>query len=130
MDSKVVSGYINNEATCIHTLMSNRIQKIHLRTSPQQWRYVPTDRNPADIASRGSSANELATSRWFTGPQVLWEKEIPPPRDVVTEIPIGDPEVKRIQTFNTLKMEQVSLSDKPLKFSSWYRATQAVARLH
>nr|XP_033494102.1 uncharacterized protein LOC117264333 [Epinephelus lanceolatus] len=129
MDSKVVLGYISNEARRFHTFVSNRIQKIHLSTTPQQWRYVPTDKNPADLASRGSSANELLTSTWFTGPQFLWEKEIPPAADVITEIPIGDPEVKKVQTLHVQSTEQVSLSDRLSRFSSWYKATQAVACL-
>lgn len=128
-DSKVILGYINNEARRFHTFVSNRIQKIHLSSSPQQWRYVSTTDNPADIASRGSSASEILTSSWFKGPRFLWEKEIPPATDVSTEIQIGDPEVKRIQTLNTQTREQLSLSDRLSKFSSWSKATQAVARL-
>lgn len=116
-DSKVVLGYINNEARRFHTFVSNRIQKIHLTTTPQRWRYVPTDKNPADIASRGSSVSELLTSDWITGPLFLWEKEIPPAEEVITEIPVGDPEVKR--SLNVQTTEQVSLSDCLSRFS-WY----------
>lgn len=35
---QVVLGYINNEARCFHTFVANRVQKIHLSSSPQQWR--------------------------------------------------------------------------------------------
>lgn len=73
-DSKVVLGYINNEARRFHTFVANRVQKIHLSTTPQQWRYVPTDQNPADHASRGLTVSELLSSDWFTGPKFLWEK--------------------------------------------------------
>lgn len=128
-DSKVVLGYINNEARHFHTFVSNRIQKIHLSSSPERWRYVSSKDNPADLASRGSSASEILASSWFTGPRFLWEKEIPPATDVSIEIQIGDPEVKRIQSLNTQTLEQQSLSDRLSKFSSWSKATQAVARL-
>ncbi|KAK3519921.1 hypothetical protein QTP70_007773 [Hemibagrus guttatus] len=57
------------------------------------------------------------------------KKEIPQAEDVITEIPIGDPEVKRVQTLNVQALRQVNLSDLLSKFSSWYKATQAVARL-
>ncbi|XP_041850911.1 uncharacterized protein LOC121646099 isoform X2 [Melanotaenia boesemani] len=43
-DSKVVLGYINNESRRFHTFVSNRIQKIHLSSNSQQWRYVPSDK--------------------------------------------------------------------------------------
>ncbi|XP_038150062.1 uncharacterized protein LOC119789301 [Cyprinodon tularosa] len=128
-DSKVVLGYIHNEARRFHTFVANRIQKIQLSSSPQQWRYVSTKDNPADIASRGSSASEILISSWFSGPQFLQEKEIPPATNVCTEIQIGDPEVKRIQILRTQKQEQLSLSDRLSKFSSWSKAIQAVARL-
>ncbi|XP_046898685.1 uncharacterized protein LOC124482244 isoform X1 [Hypomesus transpacificus] len=128
-DSKVVLGYINNEARRFHTFVSNRVQKIRLNSSPQQWRYVPSDQNPVDMASRGSSASELITSDWFKGPQFLRAKEIPPAAEIVTDIPLGDPEVKKVHSLNTLKTEHSSLSDKLVKFSSWYKATQAIARL-
>lgn len=128
-DSKVVLGYINNEARRFHTFVSNRVQKIRLNSSPQQWRYVPSEQNPADIASRGSTATELITSDWFKGPQFLWDKEIPPATDIDTEVPLGDPEVKKVHALHTLKTEQKGLSDKLTKFSSWYKATQAIARL-
>lgn len=52
-DSKVVLGYINNEARRFHMFVANRVQRIHLSTVPQQWRYVPTKDNPADHVSRG-----------------------------------------------------------------------------
>ncbi|XP_057686666.1 uncharacterized protein LOC130912537 [Corythoichthys intestinalis] len=128
-DSKVVLGYINNEARRFHTFVSNRVQKIRLNSSPQQWRYVPSEQNPADIASRGSSASELITSDWFKGPQFLWDKEIPPAADIDTEVPLGDPEVKKVHALNTLKTETKGLTDKLRKFSSWYKITQVIARL-
>lgn len=128
-DSKVVLGYINNDARRFHTFVANRVQKIRHSTTPQQWLYVPTDENPADGASRGKTVNELLTSNWFTGPVFLWEKEILTPKDVVPDLPIGDPEVKKAQTLQTKTTELVSLSDSLSKFSSWSRATKAVARL-
>ena len=36
--------------------LANRIQDIHNRTNPEQWRYVKSDENPADAASRDLSA--------------------------------------------------------------------------
>ncbi|XP_032402158.1 uncharacterized protein LOC116709857 [Xiphophorus hellerii] len=128
-DSKVVLGYINNEARRFHTFVSNRVQKIRLNSTPQQWRYISSEQNPADIASRGSSAGELISSDWFKGPQFLWDKEIPPAAKINMDLPLGDPEVKRAHALNTFKTEKKGLADKLTKFSSWYKSTQAVARL-
>ncbi|XP_068716950.1 uncharacterized protein [Montipora capricornis] len=73
-DSKVVQGYIYNEARRFHTYVANRVQQIRDHTQPEQWKYVDSDNNPADDASRGLSPKELLkTSRWLHGPTFLWE---------------------------------------------------------
>ncbi len=63
------------------------------------------------------------------GPKFLWEKEMHPPEKEILEFPIGDPEVKKVQTLQTKTVEQVSLTDCLIKFSSWSQAVSAVARL-
>ncbi|XP_053733153.1 uncharacterized protein LOC128765925 isoform X1 [Synchiropus splendidus] len=128
-DSKVVLGYINNEARRFHTFVSNRVQKIRLMTSPQQWRYISSEENPADLASRGSTADQLVTSGWFSGPQFLWQRELPPEIEFIPDVQIGDPEVKGVQPLNVQCTEQTNLLEKLSKFSSWSKVTQAIARL-
>lgn len=77
---------------------------------------MPSDKNPADLASRGSSVSELITSNWITSPHFLWEKEISKAVDVIREIPIGDPEVKRVLTMYLQSMRQVTLLELLSKF--------------
>lgn len=75
-DSKVVLGYINNEARRVHYFVANRVQKIRNNTTTKQGLYVPTNENPADLASRGTTMDELLSSIWLMGPKFLWETEI------------------------------------------------------
>lgn len=128
-DSKVTLGYLNNEARRFHTFVANRVQKIRNNTSPQQWFHVPTAKNPADMASRGTSVNQLLSSNWLTGTKFLWEREIQHPTKETIELLVGDPEVRKLQTLSTQTAEHASLSDRLRKFSSWSRAVSAVARL-
>ena len=128
-DSKVVLGYIKNDARHFHIFVANRVQKIRSKTSPEQWSYIPSEENPADIASRGSTVNELISSNWFTGPMFLWEPELPTPKDMTLDLSIGDPEVRKAQTLLTQATEPKSLGDRLSKCSSWSRCTKAVARL-
>ena len=58
-DSRVVLGYIFNNARRFHTFVSNRIQQIRDLTSVDQWRYIATKFNQADVASRGLDAHHL-----------------------------------------------------------------------
>jgi hypothetical protein len=62
--------------------VANRVSEIQEVTEPQQWHYVPTGENPADIASRGCSVADLIKNElWWQGPPFLmlddssWPKE-------------------------------------------------------
>ena len=127
-DSKVVLGYISNDARRFHVFVANRVQQIRDRTTPDQWRYVRSEENPADHASRGLSAKELTVSNWFQGPSFLWEREIPD-EDGVKELSPDDPEVKTVHVKTTQVETKNLLLDRIDRFSDWSRATRAVAVL-
>ncbi len=70
-DSKVVLGCINNEARRFHVFVANRVECIKQSIESAQWRYVFSEENPADHASRGLTAEQIVASNWFTGPDLL-----------------------------------------------------------
>ena len=70
-DSKVVLGYICNESRRFHIYVANRVQTIRKISSPDQWRYVESSVNPADLATRGLHPKDLAFSSWLSGPKFL-----------------------------------------------------------
>ena len=53
------------------------MHQIQEHSDVDQWRYVPTNIDPADYASRGLSATSFPgkSSRWFTGPKFPWTPE-------------------------------------------------------
>jgi transposase InsO family protein len=52
--------------------VANRVATILTATQPEQWGYVHTKSNPADLASRGATVSELAASElWALGPGFL-----------------------------------------------------------
>ncbi len=108
-DSKIVLGYISNEARRFHVFVANRVERIKQSTESAQWRYVTSEENPADHASRGLSADQLLTSNWFTGPDLLWQKELPTGVVKVGEIPCSDPELKKAQVYDMQAEEVRSL---------------------
>ncbi len=128
-DSKLVLGYINNDARRFHVFVANRIQQIRTSTEPSQWRYVASDQNPADHASRGLTVKELTESNWFTSPGFLWQRELPKEYIKVEEVDKGDPELKRAQVLAIKVKEEMFLSDRLERFSDWKRAVKAIARL-
>jgi hypothetical protein len=97
-DSMSVIRYIANETTRFHTFVANRISLIRDCTRTDQWRYVESKVNPADMASRGSSVDCLIEAgHWSQGPQFLWQPEStwPEQPDGIKMLPESDPEVKQ-----------------------------------
>uniref|UniRef100_A0A3Q3FBL7 HTH CENPB-type domain-containing protein n=1 Tax=Labrus bergylta TaxID=56723 RepID=A0A3Q3FBL7_9LABR len=68
-------------------------------------------------------------SNWFTGPNILWQKELRSEEIMVGEIPSSDPELKKVHVLETKAKEVRSLLDHLQKFSDWSRAVKAIARL-
>lgn len=95
-DSRIVLGYIFNEKRRFYVYVSNRVQRIRRSTLPQQWRYVHTQHNPADIATRSIPADWLKDTMWFTGPAFLCQP---------------DAMLSDEQTFELLQPEQDATSD-------------------
>ena len=130
-DSKTVLGYINNDARRFHVFVGNRVQEIREQSSPNQWHYVETKSNPADIASRGAGAQELIDNPlWWNGPEFLWNSC--EDWDSVNDnpsIPPDDPEVKKVSATAT-QIQQPNLPsvlERLTYFSSCYRAKKAIA---
>ncbi|XDV43684.1 hypothetical protein PO909_012122, partial [Leuciscus waleckii] len=94
-----------------------------------QWRYVPTRDNPADHVSGGLTVDEMISSDWFTGPRFLWNKEMVLPANEITELQLGDSEVRCSQTLNTKAVEQETIVNRLSKFSSWSQVIGAIARI-
>ena len=79
-DSKVELGYIGNESRRFHIYVANRVQTIRKISSPDQWRYVESSVNPADLATRGLHPKDLAFSSWLNGPEFLRNRPFPSPK--------------------------------------------------
>ena len=120
-DSQVILGYITNETRRFYVYVSNRVAKIRHSSNPEQWHYVPTDQNPADLATRGIEASSLQKSIWLNGPVLL--KLDPPPVETSLELINMDddrevrPEVITLKTVT--KQQAKTISQAFLKFSEW-----------
>lgn len=122
-DSTAVLGYINNEARQFHIYVANTVQKIRNYTNPDQWYYVKSDDNPADIASRSCSVSDLPDA-WLTGPKFLYNPDLDleyhrksnSDKYVLHD---SDPEVRCVLDTVTTTNSGPTLYDRILDISEW-----------
>ena len=75
-DSSTVLHWINDTSKRHPKFIARRLENIRMNSCPDEWRYVPTDLNPADIASRGSDPSKVDINHiWFQGPKFLQERD-------------------------------------------------------
>ena len=70
-DSMSVIYYIRNESARYTCFVANRVSQIRELTAVEQWRYVPSGKNPADLASRGVIDMNVVKNKWWRGPEFL-----------------------------------------------------------
>ncbi|XP_064632842.1 uncharacterized protein LOC135491110 [Lineus longissimus] len=75
-DSMDVVHWIHGQSRRYKPFVSHRVAEIPEKSSPQQWRHVPGEQNPADLGTRGSSLeNLIEESFWTEGPAFLQLEE-------------------------------------------------------
>lgn len=127
-DSKIVLGYITNTSKRFHVFVANRVQQILERSEADQWQYIETTANPADIASRGLMPDELATSLWLTGPPFLWQRCIPTSSPVDCVINEGDPEVREsVCHLSQIEPMEPTIVQRLERISSWSKMKKITA---
>ena len=68
-DSMVVLSWIKNDPTKWKTFVCNRVTEIQGLVEPSLWKHCPGKSNPADLVTRGVSAEDLIHSQlWSQGP--------------------------------------------------------------
>lgn len=71
-DSNITLSWIKSHPSKWKVFVANRIQQIQDKLPTAKWFHVPSKENPADLATRGISLEELIMSKlWWHGPQFL-----------------------------------------------------------
>ncbi|XP_030843576.1 uncharacterized protein LOC115924837 [Strongylocentrotus purpuratus] len=131
-DSTIVLHYIRSDNKRFRTFVANRISTIRDASEPRQWRYVNTEKNPADDVSRGLTPDKL-NGRWLKGPSFLCADEMEwPIAPADLQVPPSDPEIKppteNASAFTT-QSEEKSLERLINTYSSWYKLRRGVSWL-
>ena len=83
-DSLDALFWIKEEDRKRKLFIENRVKKIRKNVAPANWRHCPTDRNPADIPSRGMKSLKTLKKdfeKWTLGPEFIREDESSWPED-------------------------------------------------
>jgi hypothetical protein len=131
-DNSSVIGWTKEKPSAWKTFVANRIAEIQKLSSPDQWRYVSTKDNPADLLSRGSALDSEELSRfWFQGPSWLSEEILPKPIKIgKTDFAEAILEAKKSSDIATVVMSATTsqhdtshiLDEK--HFSTWKKAVR------
>ena len=133
VDSQIVLGYIKNESRRFKIFVANRTQIIRDLTDKDSWKYVDTENNPSDVASRGLTCEDKnKMDVWFKGPSFLWNKEedwnISQPEQVITVD--TDPEIKPTLRVNTIVVPAKTVLDSlEERVSDWNKMRRIMAQV-
>ena len=73
-------------ATSLKRFVTNRVNEIRKSTSEAEWRYCPTEHNPADLVTRGITESNFTESvLWRKGPEWLVDRHKWPNQVTTTE---------------------------------------------
>ncbi len=75
-DSMNVLCWLRNQSCDLKTFVANHVLHFQRHSDISQWRYINTTQNPADLATRGLSVEQLQNSDlWWKGPELLLADE-------------------------------------------------------
>ncbi|XP_055542522.1 uncharacterized protein LOC129728133 [Wyeomyia smithii] len=120
-DSTCVLRWIQTVPTTWSTYIANRVSKIQGLTEPNTWRHVPGVQNPADLISRGISAEDiLHNDFWWHGPSWLAESQEFWPKTLINQVDDEAEEKKRRAVIAATVSSTAEFTDWYLgKFSSF-----------
>jgi hypothetical protein len=132
-DSLIALYWVKGSANRWKQFVANRVLEIQEKSSPSCWCYCPSEENPADLLTRGISAENLAINkRWWFGPDWLQnECECWPEQSLVKgSLEVDNPEISKEQKGSPVKSLIVNLeSVEPIweRISDWNKLLRVVA---
>lgn len=117
-DSEITYFRIHSVPTRFKTFVASRVAEIQQLTSTSEWRIVPSEHNPADIVSRGETADLLKQNKlWWYGPRFIFDKTEPWPTQKFINLNTEDEEYRKI-TLVAVQIEESDIIRLVERFSS------------
>ncbi|KAJ8703598.1 hypothetical protein PYW07_017522 [Mythimna separata] len=128
VDSMAVLGWINGEPEKWKPFVANRVKMICEIISKDRWRYVKSQENPADCASRSLTASQLANhSLWWHGPD--WLPHYNPEKNLESILYKTTEDLRKKKLVNTITADSSNSVINQLleKYSSYKKIIRVLA---
>ncbi|XP_043063103.1 uncharacterized protein LOC122319617 [Drosophila yakuba] len=123
-ESTIVLAWLSKPACTWTTFVANRVAKIEQCTDGSKWGHVRSEDNPADLASRGVSPQELKDSAlWWRGPAWLHLKQEQWPSELLVH-PETELEQRPVKCHTVAVPSAVEILER---FSAFDRALRVLA---
>jgi hypothetical protein len=112
-DSMVTLSWIAAVSTKWQSFVAHRVAEIQSLTKINQWHYVKTDQNPADLITRGMAPNEHDKLHlWFCGPSFLLQdkKQWPTLNEKIVQMDV--PEQRKVALVSQSVQDDLPLFNK------------------
>lgn len=126
-DSKIVLQWLKLPSSTLHCFVANRISELQNNTRDIIWCHVPSKSNPADIVSRGCSAQELPATIWFNGPSFLLDHQSTWPKTDETKISSEILERRKAAVFKCTDAPKSIIEEIIDKHSSFYKVIRIIS---
>ncbi|XP_076660987.1 uncharacterized protein LOC143364626 [Halictus rubicundus] len=131
-DSRTALLWIRDNPRSLQTFVAHRVTEINDMTNLTDWKWLPSDINPADDATMRAKKGLDESHRWFRGPDFLrlheseWPEQVP----LATKESSGmaSAEKKKAFIYAALVQGALFLPDSS-RFSSWKRLLSSTARV-
>jgi hypothetical protein len=129
-DSTIVLCLIKMQTNSLKTFVAHRVATIQNLTSSDNWRYINSTENPADILSRRTNPQKLQNNNlWWFGPQFLSQNNLDLSSSIKQpyQCPAEIPEIKTtcannavaIPKFNFISLYKYSSFKKCLRVTAY-----------
>ncbi|XP_064488518.1 uncharacterized protein LOC135400618 [Ornithodoros turicata] len=112
-DSMITLHWIQGDAARWKPFVRNRVTEIQKNSDSHPWHYCPSKENPADLMTRGISAQRLIESQlWWKGPPwIVSDESSWPGRPPTTRFASEELEEMKSQVLTTVTSTKLSLDE-------------------
>lgn len=134
-DSMITLGRIRRGPNSYKMWVGNRLNELLGLVPSKLWFYCPTQLNPADLASRGTTAEEMIGSKlWWSGPEFLKKDQTTWPHEpkhnhhtLEEKLEKSELQKENPMVLNVTEISMTTLNQIACRFENWYTFIRCVS---